>query len=358
MPDTIECGYNVETDTSEVDLGLKDFWYILAQSKDVVSNRALSRQLFGERIVLFRDENDAAVALEDRCLHRAAPLSKGNVKDGRLQCAYHGWVYDGQGCVANIPSACNQREIASHHKSFKYALNESEGYIYFCPSRRQQSLFKPFSIPFYQQRGWEHIRLVNRFKNNVTNCVENFVDIPHTAYVHDRIFRSEKTEIVTASVVRSDGKVHVIYRGERSNAGVYGWFLNPRKKDIYHTDTFLMPNVTCVEYGFGKKRFFITSQSIPISEDETLVYTDLTYNYGIWNKVTRPFIKKYAQKIIDQDIVVLEDQMLNIKHYGYRFTNTDADIIHVFIESIRKALDLGQDPRCLPNLSKEIRFRV
>lgn len=358
MPDTIERGYKVNTDTAKAELGHKDFWYIIAQSNEVSSSRPLARTLFNERIVLFRDEDNVAVALEDRCLHRMAPLSKGKVKNGKLQCAYHGWTYDGQGRIINMPSACDQSSITSHCKAFKYALIESEGYVYFCPSRRPQNSLKPFNIPCYQQNGWEHIRLLNRFNNNVTNCAENFVDIPHTAYVHDRIFRSEKTEVVTASVSRGGGKVHVVYRGEKSNTGIYGWFLNPRKEGIYHTDTFLMPNVTCVEYGFGKKRFFITSQSVPVSEEETLVYTDLTYNYGVWNKIARPFIKKYAQKIIDQDIDVLEDQMVNIKHYGNRFMNTDADIIHVFIESIRSSLDAGQDPRSLPNITKEIQFKV
>ncbi|MBI5201381.1 MAG: hypothetical protein HY925_07330 [Elusimicrobia bacterium] len=40
------------------------------------------------------------------------------------------------------------------------------------------------------------------------------------------------------------------------------------------------------------------------------------------------------------------------------FTHTPADIIHVFIESIHRELELGRDPRLLPDRSQEIEFWV
>jgi hypothetical protein len=89
-----------------------------------------------------------------------------------------------------------------------------------------------------------------------------------------------------------------------------------------------------------------------------LVYTDLTYNYGIWNGLARPIIRRQAQTIINQDIEILANQMAVIKKYGARFTNTDADVIHVLIESIRAALERGEDPRHLPDKRVDIEFWV
>ena len=45
------------------------------------------------------------VALMDRCPHRAAALSQGRMTAaGYLQCAYHGWSFDGEtGACTNIP---------------------------------------------------------------------------------------------------------------------------------------------------------------------------------------------------------------------------------------------------------------
>src|SRR5262249_8793755 len=157
---------------------------------------------------------------------------------------------------------------------------------------------QPFRIPFYKAKGWASIRLKNLFHNTVTNCAENFVDIPHTAFVHPTIFRVSRNEKLTATVQRKDGTVMVNYRGERANLGIFSRFLNRSGKEISHTDAFFMPNVTSVDYRFSEnRRFIITSQSIPVEDEKTLVYTDLTYNYGIWNWLAKPIIRWQAQTI-------------------------------------------------------------
>ena len=40
--------------------------------------------------------------LRDRCMHRAAPLSKGRVEGGCVRCPYHGWLYDAAGDVVEV----------------------------------------------------------------------------------------------------------------------------------------------------------------------------------------------------------------------------------------------------------------
>ncbi len=120
-----------------------------------------------------------------------------------------------------------------------------------------------------------------------------------------------------------------------------------------------MPNVSCVEYIFGPKRhFIITSQSIPLEDDETLVYTDLTYNYGIWNKLAAPIVRWQGQAIINQDIDALANQMEVIKKYGSKFANTPADTIHVYVETIQRELERGKDPRKLPEKCVEVSMLV
>src|SRR5438067_354628 len=73
---------------------LKDYWYVAALSDELPRTRPLARTLFGVNVALFRDERGRAVAVRDRCLHRATALSAGDVVDGKLCCPYHGWSYD------------------------------------------------------------------------------------------------------------------------------------------------------------------------------------------------------------------------------------------------------------------------
>jgi len=88
------------------------------------------------------------------------------------------------------------------------------------------------------------------------------------------------------------------------------------------------------------------------------VYTDLTYNFGPFNYVARPFVRWYGQRVIDQDVAILAAQMDNIRRYGAAFRDTPADTIHRWVESLRQALVRGEDPCALPPLSREIEFYV
>jgi phenylpropionate dioxygenase-like ring-hydroxylating dioxygenase large terminal subunit len=193
----------------------------------------------------------------------------------------------------------------------------------------------------------------------VTNCAENFIDIPHTVSVHPGVFRKPCFSKLEMLVQRQNGSVIAKYRNETNNLGWFARFLNRKAVEIHHIDTFHMPNITSVEYDMGKyRKLFITSQSIPESENSTLVYTDVTYNYGIWNKIARPFVHWTAQYIIHQDVEVLKIQSEVIEKYGAQFANTPADTIHVFVESIRNQIAAGQDPRKLPDKSVNVEFWV
>ena len=335
----------------------EDFWYIVAESHELKINEVIGRSLLGEWLAVWRNSAGKVTALQDKCLHRTAQLSRGHVQNNQLQCPYHGWTYKETGEVVNIPSMSpDHKPLSKCAKS--YEVIEQEGYIYVRLSNALP-LIKPFSMPCHKEKGYTTIRLQNLFKNNVTNCAENFVDIPHTTFVHPKIFRDAKHEKFGAHIVREDGRVKVTYKNEKKNFGWFSWFLNPTGDEIGHTDEFFMPNVTSVHYRFsGKNHFIITSQSVPVNEHETLVYTDLTYNYGIWTLPSRPLVRWQAQTIIDQDVEILNNQMETIKKYGAHFQNSPADIIHTWIESIQNELAEGRDPKELPRKETEIEFWV
>lgn len=337
----------------------EDFWYVVAIADRLKPNTVLSRTILGEWLAIFRDEDGEAVALRDRCMHRNSRLTPGTVCNGKLQCPYHGWVYDKTGQVIAVPAEGEQyKAIASRHAK-RYATQEQDGYIYVRLADRPREEFDVFPMPYYGKSGWETVRVINRFRNNVTNCAENFIDIPHTASVHPGVFRNPRKQKLEMRVERRNGSVFVKYRNETTNLGWYAKFLNPKGAEIRHCDRFHMPNITSVEYDFGlNRKFYITSQSIPETEDSTLVYTDVTFNYGIWNKFARPFVRWTAQYIIRQDIEILGIQQDAIAKYGTQFANTPADTIHVFVESIRNAIAAGEDPRMLTDKSVNVTFWV
>jgi phenylpropionate dioxygenase-like ring-hydroxylating dioxygenase large terminal subunit len=335
----------------------RSFWFIAAESHELTQNKALARRIDDEWLVLFRGPDGKPTALQDRCLHRSSQLSRGKVIDGKIQCPYHGWTYDASGSVVKIPSE-GPHGRSSKKCAVTYPVIEQDDYIYVRLSLQAEEETKPFPMPCYRKKGYSTIRLQNTFRNNITNCAENFVDIPHTGFVHPGIFRDISNERITAVVERQEASVKVTYEGEKKNFGIFTWFLNPKGLPVRHTDEFFAPNITTVNYWFGNKHFIITSQSVPLDDENSLVYTDLTYNYGWWNLISGGVVRRQGQAIIDQDIDVLDNQMKTIKKYGVHFQNSPADVIHTYIESIQAEIAAGRDPSELPRRETRIEFWI
>ncbi|HMH49692.1 MAG TPA: aromatic ring-hydroxylating dioxygenase subunit alpha [Candidatus Acidoferrum sp.] len=335
-------------------LDLRAFWYVAAESTALVPGRALARTVLGEPLVMFRDAAGRPAALEDRCRHRAAPLSRGRVEAGRMRCGYHGWLYANTGEVVEAPSSgCDGASPGCAARAF--STSERDGYVYVRPASASAEGIAPFPIPHLGKPGWGHVRLVHRFRAGVTECAENFVNVPHTAWVHPVLFRSRRHEQLRVVVTRRGGTVTADYHGEGGNLGVATRFLNHRASLISHRDTFHMPNVTCVEYAFGpRRRLVITSQSVPVTPDDTLVYTDLTYDYGAWTRLMRGPVRWLARRIIAQDQAVLAAQTEVVRRVGEDFMHMPADLIYVWIAAIRHDLERGRDPRRLPPETREI----
>lgn len=337
-------------------MNLKNFWYVAAESHELRADKPLHVEIMSEWIVLYRDSEGRPVALQDKCLHRNVQLSNGTVKDGQLTCPYHGWTYDGKGEVVKIPSETTK---IGKRCAVSYKCKEHQKYIYICLESSEQQSLEPFEMPSYKAPGYVSIRLQNTFENTVVNCAENFVDIPHTTYVHPTIFRNPGNQEMEYEVTRDQGSVFVEYLNEKSDFGIFSWFLAPKGTEIKHTDAYYMPNVTSVHYWFGKsKHFIITSQSVPVTDSRTKVYTDLTYNYGVWSKISKPIVKAQGQAIINQDITILNNQAKTIKKYGTNFQNSPCDTIHMYIESIYKELEEGRDPKDLPTKKKRVQFWI
>ncbi|KAI9106998.1 hypothetical protein K1719_022526 [Acacia pycnantha] len=78
-------------------------WYPLYLTQHVPDDAPLGLKVFDKQLVLFKDGNGELHCYEDRCPHRLAKLSEGQLVDGRLECLYHGWQFEGEGKCVKIP---------------------------------------------------------------------------------------------------------------------------------------------------------------------------------------------------------------------------------------------------------------
>ncbi|MEP7702804.1 aromatic ring-hydroxylating dioxygenase subunit alpha [Paraglaciecola sp. 25GB23A] len=323
-------------------------WYILCLASEV-AQKPIRRIMYDKPYVIFRDENGGLSCLEDRCLHRGTKLSEGQCKNGQIVCPYHGWTYDKHGHVTDIPSEGPDKN--SRYKIARPHQYEKNGVLWICPSQEMPlDAIPTWTFPYAEDPAWTKYFMITDFDNEVTNLVENFMDVAHTVYVHAGWFRNKAQIKVPMSIETKEGAVLVTYNQENDKiGGITNRLLNPKGVPMTHTDKFIYPNITRVDYSYNNEYgFVINSQITPISTLKSRVYTYIAYKLVSFNWIAKPFVKFYTRQVIEQDVAIMRNQGENLKlDISPRFRSTEADTVHLAIEKLR---DTGKEDQQAVNL--------
>jgi phenylpropionate dioxygenase-like ring-hydroxylating dioxygenase large terminal subunit len=322
---------------------LSEHWYV-ACTAEALSKKPIQSIIFDTPIVLWRDKG-TPVALLDRCCHRNAALSEGSIIQNSIKCPYHGWKFDHTGQCVNIPSEKDQR-ICKNFQVQSFHCKESYGLIWLWMGKGEPTE-EMFAMPIMaNQKGWKHYYMVTEFDNNITDLVENFLDVPHTVYVHKGWFRNEKTIKVPITVERANESVVVSYHRKDDKIGAFSKLINPKNRPVIHTDKFFMPNITRVDYQFGEdcdRAFIITSSCTPISPFKTKVYTLISFKFEWLNPLGSIFLPWYTKKVIMQDVDIMKNQGDNLQIFKEKdYRSTQADTLHIYVESLREWEENGR----------------
>ena len=107
-----------------------NFWYPVAQSKEVKNDEPLRVQILGLPFVAFRDSEGEPHILSDTCVHRGGSLGLGWVRDGRVICPYHGWEYGGDGKCLKVPTQDEDKKAPARAKVDSYPTDEKYGILF------------------------------------------------------------------------------------------------------------------------------------------------------------------------------------------------------------------------------------
>ena len=199
---------------------LRNAWYVAAWSSEI-DHGLRQIQVLGERICVFRSPEDEVVALEDACPHRKLPLSKGRIKDGNLECGYHGLTFDASGqCVwapgaGRIPPAANVRAYPVHEK---YGL----AWIWMGdPALADPG--KIIQISNFDDPDWG----INRGPALELGCnylfvCDNLLDPTHVAWVHQSSFAQDAAK---------DAPLHIT--GNADGIIVHRWMMDVEPAPFY-----------------------------------------------------------------------------------------------------------------------------
>ena len=320
-------------------------WLIACLSREVGRTSPVGVVADKHRVVLFRDATGKPAALEDRCAHRNSPLSMGSVKDGALTCRYHGWTYARDGAVKNIPALCERDRPHAEFRVRRYYAAEQEGFVWIALSDIPPD-DPPPRFPNLGRAGWTSFIMKTRFEAPMDACLENFLDCPHATFLHRYWFRAPTAKPVKATVRTLTDGVEAEFFEEPREKSVVWWLLAPRRGPMRHTDRFIAPRTSCVDYQFPSGlHYTITSSCTALSDAETEVYTVITFRYGRIGPLVRVLFEPLARRIIRQDVEMLGAQYHNVTRFGGpRFANTRADLFGPHIAAWRRALESGEPP--------------
>ena len=187
---------------------LQNAWYVAAWETEI-GDTPFSRTILNEPVVLYRADTGKVVALEDRCCHRALPLSMGKVVNDRLQCGYHGLEFDGSGACIKVPG---QSRIPPGAQVRSYPVIQRWGWVWIWPgdpAKADDALLPQWT--WLDDPAWKTIPgrggTPMPVEANYMLISDNLFDITHLTYVH-------------ASSIGNDSIVEFPVETERFERGV------------------------------------------------------------------------------------------------------------------------------------------
>lgn len=157
-------------------------WYVAATS-DEIGQELFSRRLLGIHVLLYRLGSGEVVAMEDRCVHRAYPLSAGWRDGDRVVSGYHGLVYEPDGRLVHVPS---QENVPPGVRVRTYPVHEQSPFVWvWLGDPGAAALRPPPRVPWYADgTGWASTHEVLGVEANYLLLQEHYLDLTDVFVMH------------------------------------------------------------------------------------------------------------------------------------------------------------------------------
>jgi phenylpropionate dioxygenase-like ring-hydroxylating dioxygenase large terminal subunit len=173
---------------------LRNGWYAALWSHEL-KDKPVAKTFLNEKVVLFRTTSGRSGALEDRCCHRAAPLSLGELSGEYLACGYHGLKFDLSGKCVEVPG---QSQVPSGARVRGYPVNEKWNVIWIWmgdPTKADPA--KIPDMPWLSDPKWATTPGRLYVKSNYQFIIDNLLDLTHVSYVHKNTLAGDPREATT-----------------------------------------------------------------------------------------------------------------------------------------------------------------
>lgn len=160
---------------------LRNAWCVAALA-DEVTRQPLARRLLDIPVMLYRQQDGTAVALDGRCAHRSFALSRGQIVGDTVVCGYHGACYAADGRCQSVPS---QTQVPPGAVVRNLPLLEASVLVWIWPG--DPALADPALLPhqpWMRDPAWVASSERLHLNANHVRLHENLLDLSHLSFLH------------------------------------------------------------------------------------------------------------------------------------------------------------------------------
>ncbi|HEY9663940.1 MAG TPA: aromatic ring-hydroxylating dioxygenase subunit alpha [Allocoleopsis sp.] len=300
---------------------LKNYWYPLALSSEVSHNQPYSTTLLGEPLVLFRDLSGKVVCLHDACPHQGVPLSMGQIRQGKIECAYHGWQFGTDGQCEKIPCFADDAKIPKGAKCrFAYTTQEQLGVVWVFAG--DATMAPPLRLPEgTTEVGWRHEVIVREQDIPHRLMIAGGLDFAHFPFLHTKSIASKKQRdylrALEVSLVEYEHGLSMMVK-------------NPDGED-FNDFVYSFEPPCLVKVAIEPKpgwQLIASDYFVPLTESKTRLFVFEARNWLTWNPIVTWALKRKANQILDEDLPILKVQAdWHDKGYGDYHCTVKPDLL-------------------------------
>lgn len=287
---------------------MRRFWHPAAYGSEVEEGRMLQGSLLGERILLVRHQGQAR-AFMDVCRHKGAAPSLGWLEDGCIHCPYHGWTYDMDGNLVDIPSRPELNGVLKVDL-VRYQCRESAGLVWVSLTD------DPWGDPPGLSE-WDDPTMVWQtppyydWATSAPRRLENFVDFSHFPFVHENILGTrDKAEVEEHQVWREGGMLRFDRYVQEPNVERMKQILGLEDDIITVRNRYYLtvPGTIYLLREFPNgKRYALYMVTAPTGPATCRNFWHIGSDFALTEE-DRAFLLEFEHMVLDQDKPVVESQ--------------------------------------------------
>ena len=299
------------TAESKAEFNWRNCWYPVAFVQDLPKNRPYTFSLYDEPYVLFRNKDGKLGCMTDRCPHRAAKLSDGQIIDGKLECLYHGWQFSIDGQCLHIPQLPTDAKIPQNACVRSFKVIERQDIIWMWPGETE--IAQEESIPIIADLDKPEFVTTDYMCDlpyDQTYFTENIIDPVHIHISHHGTLGNRKNAHPL--------EMEVI---ESSHKGIRGRMRNRENSNQpWIPVEFVAPNLVYYRFSIEQKGWFgaVVFYSIPLGQNRCRILVRNYRNFLTWKLKLTPrwFDHWLRSRVLEEDLPQILGQKTEIERLG------------------------------------------